>query len=48
MVLWSVLALVVLFFAWASWVLHRRSQPPWRQDTPPDPTIGGPMRGDGS
>ena len=28
MVFWMFLALLVLFFAWASWVMHRRSQTP--------------------
>jgi hypothetical protein len=48
MVFWLFLALLVLFFAWASWVLHKRSKTPTWRDTPSDPTIGGPMRGDGS
>ena len=48
MVFWIFLALLVVFFAWASWVLRRRNQAPAWRDTPNDPTIGGPMRGDGS
>jgi len=48
MVFWLFLALLVVFFAWASWVLHRRSHTPTSRDTPTHPTVGGPMRGDGS
>ena len=48
MVFWIFIALLVAFFAWASWVVRRRNQTPAWRDTPTDPTIGGPMRGDGS
>ncbi len=48
MVFWIFIALLVVFFAWASWVVRRRNQAPAWRDTPTDPTIGGPMRGDGS
>lgn len=48
MVFWIFLALLVVFFAWASWVVRKRNQAPAWRDTPTDPTIGGPMRGDGS
>ena len=48
MVFWIVIALLVAFFAWASWVVRRRNQVPAWRDAPTDPTIGGPMRGDGS
>jgi len=48
MVFWVFLALLVVFFAWASWVLHRRNPAPAWDDTPHDPTIGGPMRGEAS
>ena len=48
MVFWMFLALLVLFFAWASLVMHGRSQTPAWRDTPSDPNLGGPMRGDGS
>ena len=47
MVFWIFIALLVAFFAWASWVIRRRNQDPAWRDTPTDPTIGGPMRGDG-
>jgi hypothetical protein len=48
MVFWLILALLALFFAWSSWVLHRRSHTPAWRDTPTDTDLGGPMRGDGS
>ena len=44
---WIFIALLVAFFAWASWVIRGRNQEPAWRDTPTDPTIGGPMRGDG-
>ena len=48
MAFWIFLAVLVLFFTWASWVIRRRSQTPASRDTPTDPNLGGPMRGDGS
>jgi type VI protein secretion system component VasF len=48
MVFWIFLALLVVFFTWASWVLRRRSQTAAWRDTPTDHTIGGPMSGEGS
>jgi hypothetical protein len=41
--LWIVLALFVIFFVWASWVLHARSRNPPTHDT--KPRDKGPMQG---
>ena len=41
MVFWLFLALLVAFFAWASWVIRRRNQTPAWRDAPNNPTIGG-------